>query len=92
MAEKPPATPKSGSEPGGLLGALGISPKTLLLVALLALLVWWYFRNQGMELNTTETAVVVLGLALAAVAARAAWGLLRRCRSPAVGKPGETPK
>ena len=69
-----------------------MSRKTLLLVALLALLVWWYFRNHGMELTTTETAVVVLGLALAVVAGRAAWGLLRRHRSPAVGKPRETPK
>ena len=47
MADDPPETFKPAS--GGLFGALGLSPKALLLVTLLALLVWWYFLNQGMQ-------------------------------------------
>lgn len=89
-ADDPPETSKPA--PGGLLGALGLSPKALLLVALLALLVWLYFQNQGMALTASETATVVLALALAVAAARAVWGLLQRFLAPASGKPGETPK
>jgi hypothetical protein len=92
MAENPRKTSKPGSGPGGLLGALGLSPKALLLVTLLALLVWWYYQNLDMTLTTTETAVVVLGLALAVAAGRAAWSLLQRLRTRAPGKPGGTLK
>jgi hypothetical protein len=92
MAETPPEMSKPGSGTGDLLGALGLSPKALLLVTLLALLVWWYFQNQGMALTTTETAVVVLGLAIAVAVGRAAWGLLQRLRRPAPGKPRGTPE
>ena len=92
MAENPPKTSKPGSGPGGLLGALGLSPKALLLVTLLALLVWWYYQSQDSALTTTETAVVVLGLALAVAASRAACSLLQRLRTRAPRQPGGTPE
>ena len=91
MAEHLPETSKPGAGPRGLLGALGLSPKAVLLVSLLALLVWWYFQNHGMALTTTETAVVVLSLALAVCACRAIWGVLQRVRMPAPGKTGGKP-
>jgi ammonia channel protein AmtB len=90
MAKNPNETLASNSVPGGLLGALGLSPRLLLLVALLTLMVWWYFQNQGMALTPTETAVVVLVLAVAAAAGRAALSLVRRLRAPARGKQGGT--
>ncbi|MGO9420817.1 hypothetical protein [Roseiarcus sp.] len=78
MAEDPPETEKSAM--GGLLGALGLSPKALLAVTLLAVAVWWYWRSQGpdMQLSNSETAVIVLALALVFVGVRAVFGLLRR--------------
>ena len=76
MAEDPLETAKSAT--GGLLDALGLPPKALLAVTLLAVVVWWYFQNQGMPLTTSETAVVVLALALLMVGARAVFALVRR--------------
>jgi hypothetical protein len=90
MAKNPNGTLESNSGLGGLLGALSLSPRLLLLIALLALLVWWYFQNQGMTLTPTETAVVVLILAVAAAAGRAALSLVRRLRAPERGKQGGT--
>jgi hypothetical protein len=87
MAQNPEGMSKPGSGPGGLLGALGLPPKLLLLVALLALLVWWYFQTEGMTLTPTETAVVVLILAVVAAAGRATLNMVRRLRAPARGKP-----
>jgi hypothetical protein len=84
MAKDQPETVKPAM--AGLLGALGLSPRALLAVALLAILVWWYFQSQGMPLDTSETAVVVLALALLIVGARAVLGLLRR-RAPARNEP-----
>ncbi len=84
MAEDPLETAKSAT--GGLLGALGLSPRALLAVALLAVAVWGYFQSQGMPLSTSETAVVVLALALLVVGAEALFGLIRR-RAPARDKP-----
>jgi hypothetical protein len=43
----------------------------LLAVALLAVGVWWYHQSVHQTLNTWETAVVVLALALALVVAGA---------------------
>jgi hypothetical protein len=78
MAEDRPETEKSAV--GGLLGALGLSPKALLAVALLAVAVWWYWQSQGqdMQLSNSETVVIVLALALIVVGVRAVFGLLRR--------------
>ena len=92
MAENPPERSSSATRGGGLLGALGLSPKALLLVALLALLAWWYFQNHDMQLDTDETAVVVLGLALAVAAGRVVRGLVRRRRPPTRANPDEAPE
>jgi hypothetical protein len=82
----------SKHDPGWLLRALGLSPRALLLVALLTLAVWWYFYNEGMALNTMDTAVVVLALALVAAACRAVGNTLRRLWTGDRGKPGGVPK
>jgi H+/gluconate symporter-like permease len=84
MAGDPLEVVKSAT--GGLLGAFGLSPKALLAVTLLAVVVWGYFQNRGMPLTTSETAVVVLALALLVVGARAVFGLFRR-RESAPDKP-----
>jgi hypothetical protein len=91
MAEDLPEASKPGAGLG-VFGALGLSPKACLVVGLLALLVWWYFQNQGMALTSAETAVVVLGLALALVVGRTVWGRIRRLRAPTPGKTGGMPK
>ena len=81
MAENSPEKPKE-APPGGLwLGALGLSPSLLLVVALLALLVWWFYDANGMPLTLPETAVVVLAIALVVFLCRLAWrGLRGRAR------------
>jgi hypothetical protein len=45
-----------------------------------------------MQLNARDTVIVVLALALAVAAIRAAWALLRRLFTPASRKPGGTLK
>ena len=86
-----PRCPRSGRRRGssasaGLLGAFGLSRGALLAVALLAVAVWWYFQSADQPLNTWETAVVVLALALLVTGARTVFGLLCR-RAPTSGKP-----
>lgn len=49
---------------GGILGIIGLPPTALLVVAALAVGVWWYYASIGERLNPRETAAVVLGLAL----------------------------
>ena len=84
MSEERPETGESAS--AGLLGAFGLSRGALLAVALIAVAVWWYFQSADQPLNTWETAVVVLALALLVTGARTVFGLLRR-RAPTSGKP-----
>jgi len=76
MAKDEPAVAKPVGT--GLLGALGLSARTLLLVAVIALLVVWYFQSQGMPLSVPEAAVVVFLLALVAAATRKLWAVLRK--------------
>jgi len=61
---------KSIPAAAGLLGAFGLSRKALLAVALLAVVVWWYHQSVHQTLNTWETAVVVLALALVVAGAQ----------------------
>ena len=69
---------------GGVLGALALPARALFGVALLTLLVWWYFDVSGGPLTSAETAVVALFLAVITAVCRAAWRSLRRRLSPPV--------
>jgi hypothetical protein len=72
---------KKHTRGAGLLGAFGLSRKVLLAVALLAVVAWWYHQVVHQTLNTWETAVVVLALALVVAGAQTVFRVLRR-RAP----------
>jgi hypothetical protein len=57
-------------DPSKVLRAFGLSRKVLLAVALLAVVAWWYHQVVHQTLNTWETAVVVLALALVVAGAQ----------------------
>jgi hypothetical protein len=57
-------------DPSKVLRAFGLSRKVLLAVALLAVVAWWYHQVVHQTLNTRETAVVVLTLALVVAGAQ----------------------
>ncbi len=61
-----------------MLQILGLSPTTLLVVAGLTFIVWWYYRAAGDTLETSETAVVVVGLAILTALCQALWRLCCR--------------
>jgi hypothetical protein len=54
----------------------------LLAVALLAVVAWWYHQVVHQTLNTWETAVVVLALALVVAGAQTVFRVLRRSSNP----------
>ena len=67
---------------GNLLSALRLSPSALLLLAVLTLLVWVFFRQQDMPLDVYGTAVVLLAFAILVAGCRAIWNWLHRPPPP----------
>jgi len=67
---------------GGLLSALGLPPAALLLVFVLTLLVWVFFRQQNMPLDLYGTTVVLLAFAILLAGGRAIWNRLHRPPPP----------
>ncbi|MBV8093518.1 MAG: hypothetical protein JOY71_10585 [Acetobacteraceae bacterium] len=86
MRDDLPKTAKREAGLGGLLGALALPAPALFGIALLTLLVWWYFDISGGPLNPAETAVVALVLGVAAAIGRAAWRRLRPHPAPERGE------